>query len=261
MKLLKTTFQIKTFALVLFSLLSISLTVTAEETTIIIRAQAKDAKFIGSSMGGALVIVKEHHTEQILSKGYTQGGTGDTDRIMKQPHTRDHQLSDENAAGFKAIVDIERPTFVTIEVYAPFSKKQATALSSTQLWLIPGKDILGDGIILEVPGFVVDILSPQTHESIDGKLNQVSIRANVVLLCGCPVTVKGMWDAEQYEIAAIIYKDGKKYKTVPLGIQGKASTFGATLELEEGSYEIEVFAFDPQSGNSGLDKVNFSVNG
>src|SRR5690606_25689654 len=157
----------KHLALLIFSLLLINLTATAEETTIMVRAQAKDAKFIGSSMGGAFVVIKEHVTDQILAKGFTVGSTGDTDRIMKQPHTRGHQLSDENAAGFKATVDIERPTFVTIEVYAPFSKKQATAISSTQLWLIPGKDILGDGIILEVPGFVIDILSPQTHEIID----------------------------------------------------------------------------------------------
>ena len=261
MKLLNTTLQKKAFALLIFSLLLINVTAIAEETTIIVRAQAKDAKFIGSSMGGALVLIKEHISGQLLAKGFTEGTTGDTDRIMKQPHTREHQLSDEHTAGFKTTIDIDRPTFVTIEVYAPFNKKQATALSSTQLWLIPGKDILGDGIILEVPGFVVDILSPQTHETIDGKLHKVDLTANVVLMCGCPITLNGMWDAAQYEIAAIIYKDGKKHKTVPLGIYGKASTFGAILDLEPGYYEIEVFAFDPETGNSGLDKVNFSVKG
>lgn len=254
-------FPKKSTFFVLALLFFISSAVFAEETTIIVRAQAKDAKFIGSSMGGARVIVKEQLTGEILAQGFTTGSTGNTEIIMEQAHTRGKKLADENTAGFKATVDIERPTFVTIEVYAPYNKKQATALATTQLWLIPGKDILGDGIIVEIPGFVVDILSPQTHETIEDNSQQLVLKANVVMMCGCPITADGMWDAGQYEIAAVIYKEGKKLKTVPLRIQEKSSTFRAELQLDAGSYEIEVFAFDPESGNSGLDKVNILVKG
>ena len=53
----------------------------ATETHIIVRAKAKDAKFIGSSLGGAYVIIKNKMTGEILAKGKTQGSTGNTDLI------------------------------------------------------------------------------------------------------------------------------------------------------------------------------------
>lgn len=231
----------------------------AQETTVIIRAQAKDAKFIGSSIGGALVVIKEERTGQVLAEGFTEGSTGSTDIIMQNPISRGMKLSNNNTAAFKATIDIKRPTFVTIEVYAPVSKRQATVLSSTQLWLLPGKDILGDGIIVEIPGFVVDILSPQTHESIVEKDKNVKIQANVVMMCGCPITEGGIWNASDYEVQAIFYKDGEVSQTIPLKIESKASTFSTSLSLEKGNYEIVVYAFDPETGNTGLDKVNVIV--
>jgi hypothetical protein len=62
----------------LFSLLFlfIASSLWATETTIIIRAKAKDAKFIGSSIGGAHVVVKHQLTGEILAQGKTEGSTG-----------------------------------------------------------------------------------------------------------------------------------------------------------------------------------------
>lgn len=247
-------------SLLLSSLLfAFSSQLVAQETTVIIRAQAKDAKFIGSSIGGALVVIKEERTGQVLAEGYTEGSTGNTEIIMQNPISRGMLLSNDNTAAFKATIDINRPTFVTIEVYAPVSKRQATVLSSTQLWLLPGKDILGDGIIVEIPGFVVDILSPQTHESIVEKDKNVKIQANIVMMCGCPITEGGIWNASDYEIQAIVYKDGAESQKIPLQAENKASTFSSSISLEKGNYEIIVYAFDQETGNTGLDKVNIIV--
>src|SRR5690606_1405903 len=171
---------------------------------------------------------------------------------------RGERITDENTAGFLAKLDITEPVFVTIEALAPVNKKQATVRSSTQQWIIPGKNIGGDGIILEVPGFVVDILSPQTHETIkDGK--QIAISANVVLMCGCPVTPGGIWNADNYEVSALISESGNEAISIPLMSQEKASTFSANANLSSGNYEITVFAFDPVSGNTGLDKTNIII--
>jgi hypothetical protein len=52
------------------------------------------------------------------------------------------------------------------------------------VWLIPGKDITGDGIIINIYGFSVDIITPQAHEIMklsDGRLT-VPVRANVVMM-------------------------------------------------------------------------------
>ena len=98
-----------------------------------IRAKAKDAKFIGSSIGGAKILVKDALTDEILAEGITKGSTGNTDKIMKQDWKRYQNLSEESTAGFEATLNITEPTFVTIEAYGPINKKQAVIQSSTQI--------------------------------------------------------------------------------------------------------------------------------
>lgn len=227
----------------------------AQETSVMIRVQAKDAKFIGSSMGGAKVIVRDERTGMILAEGLTQGGTGNTDAIMKKPITRGSQLSDENTAGFLAKLNIEKPVFVNVEVFSPGENR---GKSTAQLWVIPGKDITGDGLIIEMSGFIVDILSPQTHESIVEN-KEIEIKANIVMMCGCPITNGGIWNADQYEVKAVISKDGKSEKALDLKVLEKASTFSGKVNLESGNYEIMVYAFDPVSGNTGLNVTNIIV--
>lgn len=231
----------------------------AQETTVMVRALAKDAKFIGSSIGGAKITVRNAETGEILDRGLTSGSTGDTELILKTPHERYTSLTNYETAGFKATLNIEEPTFIEVEAQAPFNKKQARVVSSTQLWVIPGKDITGDGVVLEVPGFVVDILSPQTHERIKAT-EEISIKANIVMMCGCPVTEGGTWDANQYEVKAILDTEGKESREVKLKPNQKPSTFKATTNLDKGLYTITVYAFDPVTGNTGLDKTNIIIN-
>lgn len=231
----------------------------AQETSVMIRVKSKDAKFIGSSIGGAKVLVRDHLTGKILSEGLTEGSTGNSDHIMKTAWERGQRLTDDSTAGYNAVLKIEQPTFVTVEAFAPVNKKQALVKSSTQLWVIPGKNITGDGVVLEVPGFVVDILSPQTHERI-GEETEISVSANVVMMCGCPVTPGGIWDADNYEIKALIRKSGELITTLKLKATGKESTFSSTTSLSPGNYEITVYAYDQGTGNTGLDKVNILIN-
>lgn len=229
------------------------------QTKVVVRAKAKDAKFIGSSIGGAKIIIREKANGKILAEGLTRGSTGNTDLIMRMPHERYKPISDDNTAKFEANLDIQEPTFVAIEVIAPINQKQAAVSSSTELWIIPGKDITGDGIIVDIPGFVVDVLAPQTHESVQN-VNETEVIANVVMMCGCPLTAGGLWDANKIEVKAIIKKDGATINEVPLQITEKANIFKAAIPSPgSGLYEIVVYAFDPRTGNTGVDKVNFLI--
>lgn len=243
----------------LFGLLICTPSLFAQETEIMVRVQSKDAKFIGSSIGGAKILIKNAETGELLASGVTNGSTGDTKLIMQQAHSRNQRLSDEETAGFLATLELEEPVFVTVEAYAPYSKKQARVMSSTQLWLLPGKHITGDGLVLEVPGFIVDIISPQTHERISAG-SSIEIKANVVMMCGCPITPDGIWDANQYEISAILTRDGSKISELKLPAEEKPSTFSAETNLEAGLYELLIYAYDPVTGNTGLDRSNFIVN-
>lgn len=234
----------------------------AAPTKVVVRAKAKDAKFIGTSMTGALVIIRDAESGEVIAKGLTEGSTGNTNRIMIEPVKRGSQLSDEGTAKFEATIEIDRPRLVTVEVHAPYSQRQSMTLTTTQVWLLPGRHIVGDGVVVEVPGFVVDVTAPQSPDGIklsDGKAS-VQVKATITTMCGCLVTPGGIWDADRYQVAAMVKRNGKAVGESPLKYAGKASSFEGVVELaQEGLYDLEVYAFDPATGNSGLDRTTFTV--
>lgn len=232
------------------------------QTKVTVRAKAKDAKFIGSTMAGALVVIKDSETGEVLAKGFTTGGTGNTQKIMTEPARRGVPISDDSAAKFETSIDIAEPRFVTIEIYAPYGQIQSMAKNTTQVWLIPGKNITGEGIIVDVYGFSVSMLTPQPHEMlklVDGKI-RVPVRANVMMMCGCPITRGGIWDADKYEVKAIVKFNDKVSTVIPLSFANRANTFEAMLEVnKEGIYEVTVYSFDPVTSNSGAARTTFIV--
>ncbi|HEY9116615.1 MAG TPA: hypothetical protein VIN11_02250 [Roseivirga sp.] len=230
----------------------------AKETKIIVRTRAKDAKFIGTSMGGSMIIIKDAMTNEVLAKGLTEGGTGNTDAIMNMPHERYTPLA-FGAAAFEARLTLQKPLFVTIEAIAPVNH-DSKVMAQTQTWVIPGKHLDGDGIILEIPGFVVDGLFPQTHQGFSiEKDKNIELKANIVMMCGCTISQGGTWDSDQVEVEAAIYVDGTYWKTITMNI-AEENTFTANLDLEKtGSHEVIISAYHPTSKNSGVNQLNFRV--
>lgn len=227
-----------------------------QTTSLVVRAKAKDAKFIGSSMGGVSVTVKEAETGRILAEGVTEGSTGDTGRLVSEPQQRYDTLHTDGAAKFEAQLKLSKPTFVTITARGPLAQKQSAITASTQLWLIPGKDITGDGVVLEMPGFAIDILQPQAHER--NSNDTITITANVVMMCGCPIEPGGLWDSNEMEFMATISKGGQKVTEIPMEFAGKTSTFKTEFTPKEsGAYQIIVYGFDPRTGNTGVDRTTF----
>ncbi|MCK0159338.1 hypothetical protein [Allomuricauda sp. F6463D] len=248
-------------SILILALFSICINAFATETKLMVRAKAKDAKYVGSSIGGAHVIVTNTLNGEILAEGNTVGSTGNTDLIMKSPHERYTQLADAKTAGFLAVVDIDEPTFVRIEVISPINKKNAQVHATTELWLIPGKDILGDGIVIEIPGFVIDILKPNTHQYIplESVAKGLHIEANIVMMCGCPIQKDGIWDSNLMEVKAMVQKDGEPFADITLSNPAQ-NTFEGRLEITEpGYYQIIVYAYNSKTGNTGVEKINYVV--
>ena len=79
------------------------------------------------------------------------------------------------------MIDIDEPKLITIEVEAPYGMKPKTVKSSTQVWLIPGKDIVGEGIIIEVPGFSVNANAAGRLNLAKGKA-VIPIQARIVMI-------------------------------------------------------------------------------
>lgn len=235
----------------------------AVPTKIVVRVKAKDAKFIGTGIGGAAVIVRDNSSGSILSRGVTSGASGDTKKIMQTPVTRYQPQTDSITAKFTAIIDIDEPTLVDIEVEAPLSRKGSAIKGSTQWLVIPGKDISGDGIVIELPGLILDILSPYTHQSISAEsFNKGAFvfRVNLVMLCGCPIAKGGVWDADDFEVKAYLKKEGKLIGNYELNKIDVVNVYeGKLFTLEKGSYELTVHAFQRKGNNAGVDRVNFMV--
>ncbi len=243
----------------LFFLLVGCLTATSlaqQSTKVVVRAIAKDAKFIGTSMDGASILIEEADSGTILAKGKTEGSTGDTQRLVEEPQKRYGDLHTKGAAKFETQLELSEPTLVKVSATAPVAQKQSSATTSTELWLIPGKDITGDGIVLEIPGFAIDILQPQAHER--NPNDTVTITANVVMMCGCPIEPGGLWDSNEMEFVAVIEKGGEEIERKQMEFSGKQNTFEASFSPKEnGPYQILVYGYDPRTGNTGVDRTTF----
>src|SRR5258708_40135816 len=125
-----------------------------KETKVMIRAIARDAKVIGTHVGGAKITVRDTATGEILAQGMQQGGTGDTDVIMKKPRTRGLALyNTPDTSGFLAVLHLEKPTVVEVSAVVPLCNAQATQRSSETLLLIPGEGVRGARLLLQLHGF------------------------------------------------------------------------------------------------------------
>ena len=129
----------------------------------------------------------------------------------------------------------------------------AARISITR-WVLPGKHLTdGDGWLVEMPGLAVDVLEPAAG----GRTkvgDEIILSANVVMMCGCPFTRSGLWDAHKLEVVASIKQNGEQVKIVPLEPTDEASRFSARFTAgSRGAYEVAVTAFDPASGNAGAD--------
>lgn len=248
-------------SLTVIALCVVPLAAGGEPTAIEVRVRSKGAKFIGTSMGGVRVVVRDAETDEILAQGITSGTTGNTERMMVEPRQAGTKLSTPDAASFRADIDIDEPIQVRVDVSGPLAQRQATGQASLTQWVVPGRDLTGgDGVLLTLPGFVVDILSPPTHVKLSGIPQEVRVHANVTLMCGCPVEPGGLWDAREYEVGGLLKRDGKQLATTELEFAGETSQFACTLHIEQpGRYEMTVFAYDPHHGNTGVDSVTFLV--
>lgn len=241
-----------TFIVSLF--ISLSLPVSAEETQIMIRAKAVDAKYIGTSVGGVRVVVEDAETGEILNQGWINGSTGDTDTLIKNPIKRGQTLTTDKTAGYLATIDIDTPRLLRFKLIGPYGYRQSLQEATVTSWVIPGKDILGDGITLTMPGFIVDAW---TQVLAGGK---VEFYTKASLLCGCPITKDGLWQPDNYEAKAIIMQDDKKVDEVALNFTGPMGLFSAKTEIKtSGHYKAIVYLIDQTTGNVGVDRTMFEI--
>jgi len=225
----------------------------APPTRVMVRVTSHDAKIIGSGVGGATVTIRDAVTGQVLALGKQEGSTGDTRHIMTEPRVRGGTVyHTEGAAGFLATLELDEPTLVDISAEGPLGTPHARQRASKTMLLVPGKDVLGEGVILELMGFTVVLESPSDTGSVKAR-QAFEIRASVTMLCGCPTEPGGLWNADDIEIVAVMKRSTHVLSTVPLTYSGKRNTYHATVTVDQpGPLLIQVLAMDPAKANFGM---------
>ena len=150
-------------------------------TRVMVRVYSRDAKVVSSKVGGARITVRDVATGEVLAEGLQEGGSGDTEKIMVEPHPRGGTVyGTESAAGFEAGLDLDQPTGVEITAEGPLDNPQATQRASKTLLLVPGKHVLGEGVLLEVHGYRVRFEGPAAEASFTAG-EEVEVRVDLTM--------------------------------------------------------------------------------
>ena len=222
----------------------------AAQTTVTVRVVSHDAKIIGTGVGGARVVIRDAATGAVLAEGEQQGGTGDTRLIMQDPRVRGTSPFDTpDAAHFVATVAIDTPTVVEIMAEAPLGFPHAMQRGSVTALLIPGQEVRGEGIVIELRGFIVELLEPASTAS----RGSTPVRARVRMLCGCPFTAGGLWDATRMTVVARVVDGARILAEAPLGFSGEPNIWAGEIAVPEAppGARLQVLASDAERGNFG----------
>lgn len=223
----------------------------AEPTEVVVRVISQDAKFVGDSMGGAEVVLRDAASGSVITQGVTTGGTGDTSSIMAATG-RSPIRATESAASFRATVDIDRPMLVLVEVRGPLGFPQTMQRSSSERWLIPGlSGAAGDGWVVELPGLAIQLLGNWQSGLQQGV--PTDLTAEVQLMCGCPITPDGLWNAADYEVIMQIRRDDRVLQILPLTFAEAPGKFRAQWTPgPSGNAVVNIIARNRITGNTGV---------
>ncbi len=221
----------------------------ATPAEVVVRVISQDAKFVGDSMGGAEVILRDAKTGNILAIGITSGGTGDTEKIMAAKG-RSPVRSSDTAAAFRTTINIKRPLLVRVEIKGPLSFQKTMQRATTERWLVPGP-ASGDGWVVELPGLAIRMISP-TPMSFKRRQPR-ALTAEVQLMCGCPITAGGLWNAANYDVSAEVHQRGKLREIVALPFAAGPGRFAADWTPKiSGKTDLIIIARNRITGNTGV---------
>lgn len=223
----------------------------ATPTEVVVRVISQDAKFVGDTMGGAEVVLRDARSGVILAKGVTSGGTGDTSRIMASSG-RSPQRATEGAAAFRTQIDLDRPTLVRVEIKGPLGAPDTVHRASSERWLVPGQPAtVGDGWVIELPGLAIKFASEPSTVFQRGITSELT--AEVQLMCGCPITPGGLWDAANYEVSAEFRRAGSARERLELPFVAAPGRFKVSWKPQiAGKFELVVVARNRVTGNTGV---------
>ncbi len=226
---------------------------SAQTTRVNVRVVSHDAKIIGDGVGGARVVVRYPSTGRVLAEGIQEGGTGDTQSIVREPHARGQAVYEApGAAVFTAEFELDAPKVLEFIGEGPLGYEHAMQRAVKRMLVVPGEDILGDGVLLELHGFIVELIEPKTPAA----GGTVTVTARVRMLCGCPHTPGGLWDAARISVRARLYEGARVIREAILEYAGEPNMFTGAISLQDAgpNARLVVLANDPDRANFGMSR-------
>ncbi len=229
-------------------------------TRVVVRAVAQDAKIIGSSVGGARITIRDAATGAVLAEGVQEGGTGDTQAIMGDRARGASVFATEGAGVFEATLPLSAPTTVVIEAEGPLGTPHAVQRASATLLLVPGHHVEGDGVVLMLHGFTVELVDLAAS----GRPGSpIPVHARITMLCGCPTQPGGLWDSDRYTLEVALLREGRVVVSAPLTYAGETSHYSGEIvvpaDLAPGGTTIRVVAVDAERANAGMVSRDFRI--
>lgn len=233
-------------------------------TTVLVRVVAHGSMVLGKEVGGARITITDIATGRILAIGLQQGEAGDQNQIMRTPRLLEEPIySTKSSASFTTTLDLLHPTQVDITAEGPLAYPAAMQRVTKRIWLIPGQDMIGDGIVLTLYGYIVQIEQPKPNEPLIAR-EDVTLRASIRTLSGSLVRPYGDWDSRKLDIYGEILIGDRVIERLQLFYSGRSAEFEAPFfvpphtEAPDG-LTLRVIAADRASGNFGIGLAKYPV--
>src|SRR5690606_1148135 len=118
----------------------------------------------------------------------------------------------------------------------------------------------GDGVVLEVPGIAMRVNYHMRHQAVS-LANTAEFRSALFMImrCGCSIEAGATWDRNSMEVEALVYREDQLIQTISFD-NTETNRFSADLSnLPVGSYRVFVSAYDPRSKNTGVEKIQVTI--
>lgn len=233
-------------------------------TTVLVRVVAHGAMVLGREVGGARVTITDLETKQVLATGIQQGEAGDQNQIMRTPHLMEEPVySARPAAAFTTTLELRKPTLVEITAEGPLAHPASMQHASQTVLLIPGHDLMNDGIVLHLYGYIVQIEHPQPGQALIAK-DDVRLQASVRTLSGTLVRPHGDWDSRKIRIYGELLIGNRIVERLQMFYSNETGTFDAPFFVPKpdeapNGIVLRVVATDLTTGNSGVGRADCTV--
>ncbi|MGE3153696.1 MAG: hypothetical protein AB7G48_13230 [Nitrospiraceae bacterium] len=233
-------------------------------TNVTVRVVGHGSLVLGREVGGARVTITDLATGRILASGLQQGEAGDQNQIMRTPHyMREPLFSTSPSASYSTTLYLTHPTQVEITAEGPLSYPAALQRVSETVWLIPGQHMTGDGIVLQLYGYIVQIMEPKAGDSLIAKEDQ-PLRVSVRTLAGTPVRPHGDWDSRQVHIYGEVVVGNQVTERLQMFYSGEkglfeSSFFVPTPKDAPDGLMLRVVAVHATDGNMAVGEAKFPV--